>query len=67
MLALLVLKQPLIAVQRVEHAQALMIVQRPRMVRHTPALQVLRGCAGHAVKLPDDLGDQLRIGQFLGR
>ncbi|MNP13873.1 hypothetical protein D3C76_1061720 [compost metagenome] len=66
MLALLVLKHPLIAVQRVEHAQALMIVQHPRMVRHTPALQVLRGSTGHAVELPDGLGDQLRIGQFVG-
>ncbi|MNR22986.1 hypothetical protein D3C85_1399770 [compost metagenome] len=63
---MLVLEDPFIAVQRVEHAQALMLVQRQRRMGHATPLQVRRGGAGHAVDLPDHLGDQLRIGQFMG-
>ncbi|MNT74804.1 hypothetical protein D3C72_2136520 [compost metagenome] len=59
MLAVLVLEKPLIAVQRVEHAQALMIAQRQRLLRHAPALQVSRGGTGHAVDLPDGLRNHL--------
>ncbi|MNG11919.1 hypothetical protein D3C84_954910 [compost metagenome] len=66
MFAVFVLEYPLIAIQGIKQAQALMLVQRQRLLWNALAAQVVRGGARYAVDLSEGLGDQLRIGQFGG-